>query len=202
MEVKGKFEELQKTISFLQEKSRRDLLAGQAAEILSLLSNYAKTLTLLDEYDKGKLKEPAGRKTKFALKYEGALTVIARIKQELILKKEAGDLFGLERGKAFESIAKNLYQTFGGHELYPSLEDKASHLLYLIIKDHPFSDGNKRVASFLFAYFLDKCGYLRKKSGEVKINDNALVALALLIAESEPKEKEVMIKLIKNLLKE
>ena len=92
------------------------------------------------------------------------------------------------------------YQTFGGKNLYPTIEDKASHLLYLAIKDHPFSDGNKRIASFLFVYFLDKSKYLYKKSGERKINDNALIALALLIAESDPKEKEVMVRIVKNLL--
>ena len=109
-------------------------------------------------------------------------------------------MFGQEREKSFEGIIKGLYQTFDKKELYPTIEDKASHLLYLIIKDHSFSDGNKRTASFLFVYFLDQSNYLFKKSGERKINDNALVALALLVAESNPKDKEVIIKIIKNLL--
>jgi prophage maintenance system killer protein len=126
--------------------------------------------------------------------------VILEIKKELIAKKEAGGLFGQERGGSFEGIIKGLYQTFGGKELYPALEDKASHLLYLVIKDHPFSDGNKRSASFLFVYFLNKSDYLYRENGERKISDNALVALALLIAESDPKEKEIMIKIIKNLI--
>ena len=93
-----------------------------------------------------------------------------------------------------------LYQTFGGKELYPNIEDKAAHLLYLVIKDHPFTDGNKRSAAFLFVYFLGRCDYLYRPNGERKINDNALTALALLVAESDPKEKEVMIKLIKSLI--
>jgi prophage maintenance system killer protein len=97
-------------------------------------------------------------------------------------------------------IVGNIYQSFGGANLYPSIEDKASNLLYFIIKDHPFSDGNKRSASFLFIYFLDKCDYLYKSNGEKKINDNALTTLTLLVASSDPKEKDILIKLIKHLL--
>ncbi|MBU0476793.1 Fic family protein, partial [Patescibacteria group bacterium] len=117
------------------------------------------------------------------------------------IKKESGDLFGQERGGTFEGIIKGLYQTFGKKELYQTIEDKVSHLFYLVIKDHPFSDGNKRIASFLFVYFLDKCKYLFRQTGERKINDNALTALALLIAESNPKEKDVMVALIAQLIK-
>ncbi len=100
----------------------------------------------------------------------------------------------------FKGIIGNLYQTFGGVDLYPSIEDKASNLLYFIIKDHPFNDGNKRSASFLFIYFLDKCEYLYKTNGEKKINENALTTLTLLVASSNPKEKDILIKLIKHLL--
>ncbi|MEK9161217.1 MAG: virulence protein RhuM/Fic/DOC family protein [Patescibacteria group bacterium] len=202
LEAKEKFQELQNVIVFLQEKSKKELLSGQAGEILSLLSNYAKTLSILEQYDKGELRETKGGKTKFVLGYDNCLKIIAELKKELIAKKEAGDLFGQERGGSFEGIIKGLYQSFDGKELYPSIEDKASHLLYFTIKDHPFSDGNKRSGAFLFVYFLDKTNFLFKNSGERKINDNALVALALLVAESEPKEKETMIKIIKNLLVE
>ena len=138
--------------------------------------------------------------TKFVLKYADCVKIVGKLKKELIAKKEAGDLFGRERGGSFEGIVKGLYQTFGKKELYPAIEDKASHLLYFTIKDHPFSDGNKRSAAFLFVYFLDKANYLFKKSGERKINDNALTALALLTAESNPKDKDVLIKIITNLL--
>jgi len=202
LEAREKFQELQTTISFLQEKSKKELLSGQAGEILNLLSDYAKTLTILEQYDKGQLKESKGGKTKFVLEYGNCLKIIAELKKELIVKKEAGDLFGQERGGSFEGIIKGLYQSFGGKELYPSIEDKASHLLYFIIKDHPFSDGNKRSAAFLFVYFLDKTDFLFKKNGERKINDNALVTLALLVAENDPKEKDVMVKIIKNLISE
>jgi prophage maintenance system killer protein len=118
----------------------------------------------------------------------------------LLRKREAGDLFGMERGHGLEAILGNLNQTFGGEPLYPSVEEKAAHLLYFVIKDHPFADGNKRIGSFLFIMFLSENRHLFTKKGERKINDNALVALALLIAESKPSQKEVMVKLIINLL--
>ncbi|MFA5843151.1 MAG: virulence protein RhuM/Fic/DOC family protein [Candidatus Gracilibacteria bacterium] len=202
LEVQEKFNELQTAVLFLQEKSRKKLLVGQEAEILNLLSGYAKTLSLLDRYDKGQLHFKKGGKPKFVLTYERCSQIVTEVKKELRTKKEASDLFGHERGGSFEGVIKGLYQTFGKKELYPTLEDKASHFLYFIIKDHPFLDGNKRVASFLFVYFLDKNDFLFKKSGERKINDNALTALALLVAESHPREKETLIKIIKNLIVE
>jgi len=200
LEAWEKFKELQTAITFLQEKSKKELLSGQAGEILNLLSSYAKTLTLLEEYDKGKLKTAKGRKAKFVLKYEECQRIIKELKKELSAKKEASELFGQEIGGAFEGIIKGLYQTFDRKELYPTIENKASHLLYFIIKDHPFTDGNKRIGSFLFVYFLDKNDYLFRRNGEKKINDNALVALALLIAESDPKEKDILIKIVINLI--
>jgi prophage maintenance system killer protein len=200
LEAQNKFHELQESVLFLQKQSKKELLKGRETEILNLLSDYSKTLTLLEKYDKEKLSRPKGAKTKFVLKYADCAGIIAKLKKELIAKKEAGDLFGRERGGSFEGIVKGLYQTFGKKELYPAIEDKASHLLYFTIKDHPFSDGNKRSAVFLFVYFLDKANYLFKKSGERKINDNALTALALLVAQSDPKDKDVLIKIITNLL--
>ncbi len=201
VEAKNKFNQLQETISFLQKQSKKELLQGQEAEILSLLSDYSKTLSLLEQYDKGKLKSGKGEKSKFVLEYKDCVEIVISVKKQLAVKKEAGDLFGQERSGGFEGIIKGLYQTFAKKELYQTIEDKAAHLLYLIIKDHPFSDGNKRIASFLFIYFLDKNNYLYRKSGEKKINDNALTALSLLVAESDPKEKEQMIALIKQLIK-
>ena len=201
LEAKEKFKELQNAVTFLQEKSKRELLSGQEGEILNLLAVYAKTLTILDEYDKGKLQEVRGVKGKFILTYEKCLKIIIEIKKELIVKKEASELFAHERDGSFGGIIKGLYQTFGAKELYQTLEKKAAHLLYLIIKDHPFSDGNKRTASFLFVYFLEKNNALYRISGEKKINDNTLAALALLVAESRPEEKEQIIALITQLLK-
>jgi len=198
--TKEKFNELQNAISFLQEKSKHELLAGQEKEILDLLSSYSKTLTLLEKYDTGSIAAMSGRKAKFILHSEDAEEIIINLKKELVEKKEASSFFGQPYGEKLEGIVKNLYQTFDRKELYPSLEDKAANLLYLIIKDHPFVDGNKRIASFLFIYFLDRNNYLYKDNGEKKINDNALVALALLIAVSDPREKDTMVKIITNLL--
>jgi prophage maintenance system killer protein len=202
LEAKNKFRELQEVILFLQNQSQKELLKGQEVEILNLLADYSKTLSLLEQYDKGKLNDKKGGISKFVLRHDDCLKIISELKKELIIKKEAGELFGQRRGGSFEGIIKGLYQTFAKKELYPTVEDKAAHLLYLIIKDHPFTDGNKRSAAFLFVYFLDRSSYLFKKTGERKINDNALTALALLIAESNPKEKETMIKIIKNLITE
>ena len=200
LQAKNQFKELQGAISFLQEKSKHELLAGQEQEIFNLLANYSKTLTLLEQYDKEKLSLIKNTKGKFILKYEEAINVISEIKKDLIAKKEASDFFGRENSDKFKGILGNIYQTFDRKELYPSLEEKSAHLLYFIIKDHPFVDGNKRIASFLFIYYLDKNNFLYRKTGEKKINDNTLTALAILIAISDPSEKDKLIKIITNLL--
>ncbi len=200
LEAQKNFEDLQSAVLLLQEKSQKKQLKGQEKEILSMLSKYAKALSVLSDFDAGTLKDVKGKKGRFVLKYEDCRDVISELKKGLAKKKQASDLFGNEHSGQFEGIVKGLYQTFGKKELYGNIEMKAAHLLYLTIKDHPFSDGNKRIASFLFVYFLDKNNYLLKKDGEKKINDNALVALALLIAESNPKDKDVMIKIVGNLL--
>jgi len=200
LDAKEKLVELQGAISFLRDKAKNELLSGQGQEILNILSNYSKTLTILEQYDKDQLKMVGTGKADFVLEYEEIKIIIEALKKELIDKKEASGLFGQEYESRFEGIVKNLYQTFDSKELYKTIGEKAANLLYLTIKDHPFVDGNKRIASFLFVYFLDKNGYLYKEDGERKINDNALVALALLIAVSDPKEKDVMIKIITNLI--
>jgi death-on-curing family protein len=200
LQAKNQFKELQGTISFLQEKSKHELLAGQEQEIFNLLANYSKTLTLLEQYDKEKLSLIKNTKGKFILKYEEAINVISKIKKDLIARKEASDFFGRENSDKFKGILGNIYQTFDRKELYPSLEEKSAHLLYFIIKDHPFVDGNKRIASFLFVYYLDKNDFLYRSTGEKKINNNTLTALAILIAISDPSEKDKLIKVITNLL--
>lgn len=199
-EAKNRFLELQNAISFLERKSERALFSGQEREILNLLNDYSKALTLLGQYDKGKVALVRKTKPEFMLNYDEAKQIIEEIKSDLIVKKEATPLFGREIEDRFKAVLGNICQTFEKKELYLSLEEKASHLLYFVIKDHPFIDGNKRIASFLFVYFLDKNNYLYRSSKERKINDNALVALSLLIAESDAKEKEILIKIITNLL--
>ena len=200
LQTRSRLKELQSAIDFLQKKSKYQLLTGQEKEILDLLANYSKTLSLLEQYDKGRIKLVKKSKAEFVLEYEEAKRIIKEIKKDLISKKEASDLFGQDNEGRLAGIIKNIYQTFKGKELYPSLEEKAAHLLYFIIKDHPFIDGNKRIASFLFVYFLDKNNFLYKENRERKINDNALTALTLLIAVSEPKDKDILIKIITNLI--
>ena len=200
LQTQNTLKDLQETISLLQEKAKHKMLAGQEQEILNLLANYSKTLTLLEQYDKQKLTISKKGKGKFIIEHVHAKQIIEQIKQELIGKKEASDLFGKENDNKLKGILGNIYQTFDKKELYPSLEEKAAHLFYLIIKDHPFVDGNKRIASFLFVYFLDKNNYLYRITGEKKINDNALTALALLVAVSNPDEKDKLIKIITNLI--
>ncbi len=201
LEVKGRFNELKETIAFLKEKSSAENLKGQEREIIDLLATYANTFTLLEKYDSGELKEVKGGKAEYVLTVDDARGVAKTAKKTLMEKKEAGELFGNEREEMFAGVIGNLYQTFGGKELYNGLATKASHLLYFIIKDHPFSDGNKRLGAFLFVHFLDRNKGLYRESGEKKINDNGLAALALLIAESRPDEKDQMTALVSQLLK-
>ena len=186
---------LKQTIDFLSTKQ-----IGQEKEILTLLNTYTKTLSLLESYDKASIDDFDGKNTNYKLTYGDVKNVLAEIKTQLIKKGEATQLFANEKANELSGIIGNIYQSFGCVDLYPSIEDKAANLLYFIIKDHPFSDGNKRSASFLFIYFLDKCDYLYKDNGEKKINDNALTTLTLLVASSNPKEKDILVKLIKHVL--
>ena len=194
--------ELEKTLRFIQSAIRRRQLDQKEVDsLLSVIGDYANSWLLLQKYDKDELVLQSGKgRERVRLEYAYARSSIDVLKQNLISKGDATELFAGERDQSFQGILGNIYQTFGGKELYDSLEEKAAHLLYFIIKDHPFSDGNKRVGSFLFILFLERNGILYRKSGERKINDNALVALALLIAESNPGEKDALIKLVTNLL--
>ena len=200
-EQSAKLKELQDTIKFIKAKSSHPELSRQTQELLNIINEYANSLTLLYQYDKGTLKEIRGKKPEFILTYKDSQKLIGQVKASLAKKSEATNLFGQEVNHKFDGIIGAIYQTFDEKELYHGVAEKAANLLYLIIKDHPFVDGNKRIGSLLFIYFLEKNNYLRRESGERKINDNTIVALALLIANSEPKEKEVMIKIITNLLK-
>ena len=132
--------------------------------------------------------------------YDKARKAVDTLGLEMRAASQQAGLFGIERGGAFKGILGNIYQTFGQKELYRSIEEKAAHLLYFVIKDHPFTDGNKRIGAFLFIWFMDANGILYAPDGRKRLGDNALVALALLIAESRPAEKDVIIKVIVNLI--
>ena len=194
-DLRSKIEFIQNTIK------KRELDKNEVDSLLSVISDYANSWTLLKEYDDGEMTVRKGKsKEKKVIDYDFARRAIDELKLKLAQKEEAGDLFGNERDSTFKGILKTIYQTFDKKELYPSLEEKAAHLLYFLIKDHPFSDGNKRIGSFLFILFLDRNKILLRKSGKKKISDNTLVALALLIAESDPNAKKSMIALITNLI--
>jgi death-on-curing family protein len=190
--------EIEQTIALLSKTlERNEALSDEGKAVLEIVSRYAKSWSLILKYDEDRLELPLARHpTRICLDYERAKTAITTLKAELIEHGEASDLFGREPDNQLQGILGNIAQTFDKHELYPNIEEKAAHLLYFVIKDHPFTDGNKRIGSFLFLIFL-KDNNLLEQSG---INDNGLVALALLIAESNPKQKNLMIKLTMNLL--
>jgi prophage maintenance system killer protein len=194
--------DLDQKIRFIQRTiQKRELNKNEVDGLLSVIDDYSNAWLLLKEYDEGGILLKKGKnKEKRKFDYEFVRPAVDQLKENLIGKEEAGELFATERDGSFQGILKTIYQTFAGKELYPSLEEKAAHLLYFVIKDHPLSDGNKRVGSFLFISFLQINGILTRTNGEKKINDNTLVALALLIAESNPKEKEIMVALVTNLL--
>ncbi|MDR2145812.1 MAG: Fic family protein, partial [Tannerella sp.] len=169
--------------------------------LLDILRNYTKSFILLNQYDSRSLELNAlDNNITYEIEYDEAATAIAKLKEQLIAKKEATKLFGNQKDQSFSGILKSVTQTFGGAYLYSTIEEQAAHLLYFVIKNHPFSDGNKRIGAFLFVWFLEKNKHLFKQNGENKINDNALAALALLVAQSDPNEKELMVKLICNLI--
>ncbi len=177
----------------------QSLVNDMGAQVLSLIKSYTKTWDILIKYDENRLVIPEFKASKElkALGYFDAKQAIISLKQELLLKNEASELFGRERDHALEGIIGNLYQTFDGEDLYPSPIEKAAHLIYFIIKDHPFSDGNKRIGCLLFLLFLSISDFKL-----TTIIPEALTAIALLIAESDPMQKEIVIKLVVNLLDE
>ena len=175
------------------------LTLDQGRGLVDVIARYTQTFLWLQRYDEGLLAEPQGSPGGVLPTLEEARAAIARLKADLMARGEASDLFGRERGDAFAAILGNLEQTVFGEPAYPTVETKAAHLLYFVIKNHPFSDGNKRTGAFLFVDFLARNGRLIR-AGELVINDVGLAALALLVAESDAKNKDVMIRLIENML--
>lgn len=201
LQQKG-LKELNETISLLKNTiSNAQIELNEAKDLLDVILNYSRTWTLLQGYDEDSLKiDFVSKEAKFILDSDEAKNYIAQLKDELIKKGEATELFGREKAGEFEGILRNIYQTFGGVDLLESVEEKAANLLYYIIKGHPFNDGNKRIGAFMFILFLSKNNMLYKSNGELKINDNALVALSLMTAKSDPKQKDTIINLIVNIL--
>ena len=193
-----RLEYLEKTIKLIDIANRIDdrLENDDAKEILKVIGEYSRALDMLDEYDHKRLKKPKGNVDTRIITYEDCITIINSLKY-----KEESELFGIERDSGLKAILGNVYQSFSGQDIYNSIEEKAANLLYLVVKNHVFIDGNKRIAATLFIYFLKFYGILYNENGKV-IDNHTLTALTLLVAESNPKEKEVMIDLIMNFLTE
>lgn len=199
--LQAKLKDLEGAHKLIQQALESKRLDGYEKELLNIITDYANTWFVLNQYDKGELEiTDVSKKKAKSLDYVEIRKSIDKFKARLGIKKEAGTLFGQEIGGKFQGALGSIGQTFGGKNLYPSIEEKAAHLLYFCIKDHPFADGNKRIGSLMFLLYLVQNNYLLNKRGERKINDSALAALALLVAESNPHNKEVMIKLVVNLI--
>lgn len=187
---------LEKTVQLINIAGRiqDDISSTEAKEIIKVIDKYSTALDLLDDYDHQKISKPKGTINQNKITYEECLSMIDRLRFN-----NESKLFALERNKGLQTIIDTIYQTFGGEELYPTIEEKAANFLYLIIKNHTFIDGNKRIGATLFIYFLEYNKILCKENQRV-IDNNTLVALTLLIAQSNPKEKQIMIDLIMNFL--
>lgn len=190
--------ELKQAIKLVNAVQNSHLLNNdELKDTFKILTDYVYALDVLDRYDHQQLEnEVSGNRGNFKIDYDSALEAI----DDLRVKFGGSKLFGNEKDQSFKSSLYTIYQTFDGEELYPSMEEKAANLLYFVVKNHSFSDGNKRIAAFLFVWFLDKNKMLYREDGTKRIADNALVALTLLIAESDPKEKEMMVKVVINLI--
>lgn len=175
----------------------KNLSTDESQAILAILEKYSLALTVLDDYDHQRLQVIGTRTTTHPkITYDEAMAQIHLWRKQ----EKLGSLFGNEKDASFRSSLETIYQTFDGQELYPSIEEKAANLLYFIVKNHSFSDGNKRIAAAMFVWFLQRHEYLYNAEGEKRIADNALVAFTLLIAESKPEEREMMVKVIINLI--
>ncbi|ADW17645.1 filamentation induced by cAMP protein Fic [Desulfobulbus propionicus DSM 2032] len=193
--------ELRGVLDLLAAALERNQLTDETGlAVVELVRRYGMSWQLLLQYDEDRLALPAGLNRRESVGFDLAMVRrgIACLREELAIRGEATDLFGRERGESLAGILGAIHQTFGGQDLYPSIEEKAAHLLYFVIKDHPFSDGNKRIGSFLFLLYLQESGLIET----VRFDNKAVVALALLVAASDPVQKEVLIRLIVNLLGE
>ena len=191
-----RLEYLEKTIKLIDIAGRIDqkLNGNEAQKIIKVINNYSNALNLLDDYDHGKVVKPKGTNSDNKINYKNCMNIIDQLRW-----KSDSSLFALERDKGLESIIGNIYASFNGQDVYPSIEEKASNFLYLITKNHTFIDGNKRIAATLFIYFLEFYNILYQNGKQV-IDNNTLVAITLLIAGSNPKEKDILIDLVMNFL--
>ena len=191
-----RLEYLEKTIKLIDIAGRIDekLNESEAQEIIKVINNYSNALNLLDDYDHKRISKPNGTINDNKITYEECMDIIGKLKFN-----SDSDLFALERNKGLHAIIGTIYGSFDGKDLYPTIEEKAANFLYLITKNHTFIDGNKRIAATLFIYFLEFYNILYNEDGQV-IDNNTLVAITILIAQSNPKEKDILIDLVMNFL--
>ena len=195
-EESAKLQAMQQTVALLARTlTNQELVSDTGRDVLRVIDDYAYALATLDRYDHGTLAiEGTTRQALHVIGYDEGIRIVNAMKGDF------NGLFGLEKDQGFKSALGAIYQTFGGEELYPSVEEKGANLLYFVVKNHAFSDGNKRIAAALFIYFLGMNGILYHADCSKRLADNALVALTLLIAESRPEEKETIVKVIVNLI--
>ena len=194
--------ELEQALALIQKTANSSELTLESGRgLVDIVSRYTHTFLWLQQYDEGLLIEPQTQQGGTLPTYTEACSALAELKLQLMAKGEASDLFGRERDNGLSAILGNLDQSVFGEPAYPSIEAKAAHLLYFVVKNHPFSDGNKRSGAFLFVDFLHRNGRLFDHNGHPVINDTGLAALTLLVAESDPKQKETLIRLIMHMLK-
>ena len=191
-----RLEYLEKTIKLIDIAGRMDteLKTAEAKEIIKVINNYSNALNLLDDYDHKRIIKPSGTKDNKKITYEDCMNVIGKLKFN-----SDSNLFALERDEGLKEVIGTIYLSFDGKDLYPTIEEKAANFLYLITKNHTFIDGNKRIAATLFIYFLEFYNILYNENGQI-IDNNTLVAITLLIAQSNPKEKDILIDLVMNFL--
>lgn len=197
----ARIDQLQKTLTLFRESLIEQASLPEARGLVSVIAGYARTFVLLNQFDSERLtRDGFAEDIRYVIEPADANAGIAALKVDLIGRGEASELFGWPKDESFEGLLGNIVQSFGGQFLYSSIEEQAANLLYLVIKNHPFTDGNKRIGAFLFIWFLQRNRHHLKPDGELKINDNALAAIALLVAQSDPRHKELMVHLIMNLI--
>lgn len=196
-------DELEHAVNLIRQTLSSPVLTSvEAKDMLKVIADYAHSWIMFHKYDEGKISIRAKTKPRYRLTTNEARDLISRLVTQLIDNQTAAKYVGMDReGEGLDRIIGSINQTYAGKELYKTVEEKAAHLLYFVIKDHPLIDGNKRSGSLLFIHYLAQNGLLFRETGERTINDNTIVALALLISQSHPSDKEIMIHLITNLLR-
>jgi prophage maintenance system killer protein len=196
-------DELERAVNLIRRTLSSPVLTnGEAKDMLKVIADYAHSWIMFHKYDEGKIGIRAKTKPKYSLTIKEARDLISRLINQIMDNQTTAKFVGMDReGEGLDRIIGSINQTYGGKDLYKTVEEKAAHLLYFVIKDHPLIDGNKRSGSLLFIHYLAQNGLLFRESGERTINDNTIVALALLISQSHPSDKEIMINLITNLIR-